>query len=98
MNGCAAWDVLKGNTGASIALGVTGTSYHDVGGSTNAYTAPIRNTTGDISGLAQISTGVTFAKLPGTVVNGMRTYCSNCDPPRILQSPAPHRVRVPALS
>jgi hypothetical protein len=58
-----------------------GTSYHDVGGSTSAYTAPTRNSTGDISGLAQISTGTTFAKLPGTVVTGMRVYCSNCDPP-----------------
>jgi hypothetical protein len=81
INGCASWDVLKGSTGLSLALGVTGTSYHDIGGSTSAYTAPVRNTTGDVSGLAEISTGTTFAKLPGTVVNGMRMYCSNCDPP-----------------
>jgi hypothetical protein len=81
VNGCATWDVLKGNTGTSLALSVTGNSYHDIGGPTNVYTAPVRNTTGDISGLAQISTGTTFAKLPGTVVNGTRIYCSNCDPP-----------------
>jgi hypothetical protein len=81
VTGCANWDVLKGSTGTSLALGVTGTSYRDVGGSTGAYTAPARNSTGDISGLAQISIGTTFVKLPGTVVNGMRVYCSNCDPP-----------------
>ena len=60
---------------------MSATSYHDTGGATASYTAPARNTTGDISGFAQISTGASFAKLPGTVVNGMRTYCSNCDPP-----------------
>ena len=81
VSGCASFDILKGSTGTALAIGVTGTSYHDVGGSTSAYTAPIRNTTGDLSGLAQISTGTTFAKLPGTVVNGMRVYCTNCDPP-----------------
>lgn len=81
VTGCATWDVLKNSTGLSLALGVAGTSYNDIGGSTSAYTAPTRNSTGDISGLAHISTGTTFAKLPGTVVNGMRVYCSNCDPP-----------------
>jgi hypothetical protein len=81
VTGCATWDVLKNSTGTSLALGVTGTSYNDIGGSTSAYTAPTRNSTGDISGLAQISTGTTFVKLPATVVNGMRVYCSNCDPP-----------------
>jgi hypothetical protein len=81
VTGCATFDILKGSTSTALALGVTGTSYHDIGGSTSAYTAPTRNTTGDVSGLAQISTGTTFAKLPGTVVNGMRMYCSNCDHP-----------------
>jgi hypothetical protein len=81
VTGCATWDVLKGSTGTSLAVGVSGTSYPDVGGATSAYTAPTRNSTGDISGLAQISTGTTFTKLPATVVNGMRVYCSNCDPP-----------------
>ncbi len=81
VSGCATFDILKGSTSTALAIGATGTSYHDVGGSTGAYAAPIRNTTGDLSGLAQISTGMTFAKLPGTVVNGMRVYCTNCDPP-----------------
>ena len=81
VSGCATWDVLKNNTSTSLALGVTGTSYRDIGGSTAAYSAPVRNTSGDVSGLAQISVGTSFAKLPGTVVNGMRLYCTNCDPP-----------------
>jgi hypothetical protein len=81
VSGCATYDILKGNTATALAIGANGTSYHDVGGSTSAYAAPIRNTTGDLSGLAQISAGTTFAKLPGTVVNGMRVYCTNCDPP-----------------
>ncbi len=81
VTGCTTWDVLKGNTGTALAQGVTGTSYRDIGGSTAAYTAPIRNTTGDVSGLAQISTGTTFSKLPAMVVNGARIYCSDCDPP-----------------
>ena len=81
VTGCATWDVLKGSTATSIALGVAGTSYHDIGGSTTAYTAPARNTTADISGLMQISTGMPFAKIPGTVLSGGRFYCTDCDPP-----------------
>ncbi len=79
--GCTTWDVLKGNTSTSIALTVAGTSYDDVGASTAAYSAPSRNTTADVSGLMQISTGTTFAKIPASVVNGGRFYCSDCDPP-----------------
>jgi hypothetical protein len=79
--GCATWDVLKGSTSTSVALSVTGTSYDDVGGATATYTAPSRNTTADVSGLMQISTGTTFAKIPATVLNGGRFYCSDCDPP-----------------
>ncbi len=79
--GCASFDVLKGNTSTALALGVAGTSFHDVGGSTSAYTAPTRNTTGDVSGLMHVSTGMPFSKIPGTVLNGGRFYCTDCDPP-----------------
>jgi hypothetical protein len=83
-SGCAAWDVLKGNTATSLTTAVAGsvTSFNDVGQTTASYTAPLRNNTGDINyGSILVSTGMTFSKLPGTVVNGGRFYCSDCDPP-----------------
>lgn len=79
--GCATWDILKNNTGTSLALGVTGISYDDVGAATATYIAPVRNTTADVSGLMHISTGMTFAKIPAAAVNGGRFYCTDCDPP-----------------
>jgi hypothetical protein len=81
---CASWDVLKSSTATSIATGLPAatTSFNDTGESTSAYTAPTRNTTGDLSyGSELISAGTTFANLPSLVTNGARFYCSNCDPP-----------------
>jgi concanavalin A-like lectin/glucanase superfamily protein len=81
--GCATWDVLRGSLSTSIATGLNAslTSFNDTGISTSAYTAPARNTTGDVSGGLFISSGTTFVNLPATVINGARRYCSNCDPP-----------------
>ena len=81
---CAAWDVLKANTATSLTTGLVGTvtSFNDIGQTTASYAAPVRNSTGDISyGSILVSAGMTFAKLPGTVVNGGRFYCTDCDPP-----------------
>jgi hypothetical protein len=81
---CGTWDVLKGNTATGLTTGVAGnaTSSKDLGQTTASYTAPVRNNTGDITyGSMMVSSGTTFANLPGTVVNGARFYCSDCDPP-----------------
>jgi len=81
---CATWDVLKGNTVTSLTTGVNGSasSFSDIGQATASYTAPVRNNTGDINyGSILVSAGMTFSKLPGTVVNGGRFYCTDCDPP-----------------
>ena len=81
---CGAWDVLKGNTTTALTAGVAGSaaSFNDIGQTTAAYTAPGRNNTGDIAyGSMLVSAGMPFSKLPGTVVNGGRFYCSDCDPP-----------------
>jgi len=83
-NACATWDVLKGNTATSLTTGVSGsaTSFTDIGQATASYTSPVRNNTGDINyGSILVSAGMTFSKLPGTVVNGGRFYCTDCDPP-----------------
>lgn len=45
--GAVSYDVLKGDTGHSIALAVAGTSFNDTGTATAAYTAPGRNATAD---------------------------------------------------
>ncbi|HKV56360.1 MAG TPA: glycosyl hydrolase family 28-related protein [Candidatus Binataceae bacterium] len=81
--GCYSWDLLKGNISTSLAtnLAAAPTAFDDVGQSTSAYVAPLRNTTGDVSGGVLLSTGVTFANLPTTPVNGARIFCSDCDPP-----------------
>ncbi|MBF6559147.1 MAG: hypothetical protein IVW56_02570 [Candidatus Binataceae bacterium] len=84
LTGCASWDVLKGSLTTSIATALPAgtTSYNDIGGSTSAYTPPVRNTTGDISyGSVLTSAGMTYANLPSPTVNGGRFYCSDCDPP-----------------
>jgi len=81
---CAAWDILKGNTATSLTTGVAGSaaSFNDIGQATASYTAPVRNNTGDINyGSILVSAVMTFSKLPGTVVNGGRFYCTDCDPP-----------------
>jgi hypothetical protein len=49
--GIVTWDVLKTNTSTSLATGVSGNGLAtvvDTGQSTTAYTAPARNSTGDI--------------------------------------------------
>ena len=81
---CASWDVLKGNASTSLAINLSGksASYSDQGQSTSAYTAPLRNNTGDVmAGTMFVSAGTGFAAIPGTVVNGGHFYCPDCDPP-----------------
>jgi len=83
-SGCASWDVLKGSLSAALATGVPGTttSLNDIGQTTVAYTAPTRNTTGDLAyGSILVSVGMPYAKIPAAVVNGGRFYCTDCDPP-----------------
>jgi hypothetical protein len=45
--GAQSYDILKGDTGHSIALAVVGTTFNDTGIASSAYTAPVRNTTAD---------------------------------------------------
>ena len=50
--GIVTWDVLKTNTSTSLAAGVSGNGLAtvlDIGQTTSAYTAPARNSTGDIA-------------------------------------------------
>lgn len=47
--GAVSYDILKGDTGHSIATGVTGTTLNDTGQATSVYTAPTRNATGDLT-------------------------------------------------
>lgn len=81
--GCASWDVLKGTTATSVTTGLPSgaTAYQDVGGATSTYAPPTRNTTGDVVAGTLVVNGNAFASLPTSVVNGSRTWCSNCDPP-----------------
>lgn len=82
--GCSSWDVLKGSTSTSIATGLpAGTaSFKDQGGATAAYNPPLRNSTGDIvAGGLFVSSGINYASIPATVVNGGHFYCPDCDPP-----------------
>ncbi len=82
-SGCASWDVLKGSLSEALAIGVPGTaaSINDSGQTTVAYTAPARNTTGDLAyGSILVSVGMPYAKIPAAVVNGGRFYCTDCDP------------------
>jgi hypothetical protein len=81
---CASWDVLKGTAPTALAteLGSKSSSYNDQGQSTSAYTPPLRNTTGDVTaGTMFVSSGTNFASITGTVVNGGRFYCPDCDRP-----------------
>jgi hypothetical protein len=55
--GAVSYDILKGDTGHSIALGVTGTTFNDTGQATSAYTAPTRNGTADLTIDGQINEG-----------------------------------------
>jgi hypothetical protein len=83
-SGCASWDVLKGSLSEALATSVPGTatSLNDTGQTTVAYTAPTRNTTGDVAyGSILVSVGMPYAKIPAAVVNGGRFYCTDCDPP-----------------
>lgn len=83
-SGCASWDVLKGATGTALATGLPGTatSLNDTGQTTTSYVPPARNTTGDVAyGSILVSVGMPYAKIPTTVVNGGRFYCTDCDPP-----------------
>ncbi len=82
--GCAAWDVLKGAQGTALVTGLAGsaTSVNDTGQATTSYVPPARNTTGDVAyGSILVSVGMPYAKIPTTVLNGGRFYCSDCDPP-----------------
>lgn len=63
--GAQSYDVLKADTGHSIALGVTGTSFNDTGVSSSAYTAPVRNTTADT-----IVDGFVLGQMPNIAVKG----------------------------
>lgn len=47
--GAASYDVLKGDTAHSIAVGITATTFNDTGIATSAYTAPTRNATADLT-------------------------------------------------
>lgn len=57
ISGAQSYDILKADTGHSIALGVTGTSFNDTGISSSAYTAPTRNSTADLTVDGQILEG-----------------------------------------
>jgi len=77
-------DVLKGDAAHAICLNANypGGECDDTGQATTAYTAPTRNTTGDIvaDGALQLA-ATNFAKLPASASNGARVYCPDCDPP-----------------
>ncbi len=92
-SGCASWDVLKGSLSEALATGVPGTatSLNDTGQTTVAYAAPTRNTTGDVAyGSMLVSVGMPYAKIPASVVNGGRFYCTDCDPPANPPAPCTH--------
>ena len=47
--GAATYDLLRGGTGASVATGLAGTSFSDVGGATAAYAPAARDLTADLT-------------------------------------------------
>jgi hypothetical protein len=47
--GAANYDVLKADTGHSIAVGITATTFDDKGGVSSVYAAPTRNATADLT-------------------------------------------------
>lgn len=57
--GAVSYDILKADTGHSIATGVTGTSFNDQGAASVAYTAPTRNATADLVVDGTVSEGGT---------------------------------------
>jgi hypothetical protein len=57
VSGASSYDVLKADTGHSIALGVTGTSFNDTGIASSAYTVPTVNTTANSNIDGSLTTG-----------------------------------------
>jgi hypothetical protein len=91
--GAATYDVTINGTTTSVATNIATAFFDDIGGTQNAYTAPVRNSTADVRIDGLLTTDFNFTSpitVPGTVTTGyFISTVTNPQPPLVVTSTAP---------